>query len=94
MIKLNEYTIDKEKEFEIELSDDNNAFDVDSHKTEGYPRIPKITLYVVENDQYEKHINKFKFVKAGENIGTEGHWMQIGRIGDEFLFQNSSWEDN
>ena len=92
MVKLNKYTIDKAKEFHLTLGDDNNVIEVDIHKTEGYPRLEKMTLYIIEDDLDEKHINKFKFIKAGDNIGYEHRWMYICRVGDEFLFQKSSWE--
>ncbi len=92
MTILNKYTIDKAKEFELTLGDDNNVIEVDIHKTEGYPRLEKMTVYVIESEINDKHTNKFRFFKVGESHPMEDHWMYICRVGDEFLFQKSSWE--
>ena len=93
MTILNKYTIDKTKEFELTLGDDNNVIEIDVFHvdTSGF-NIAKMNIYVIEDDIEDKHVNKFRFFKVGEGHQIEDHWMYICRIGDEFLFQKSSWE--
>lgn len=87
MTILNKYTKKKTKTFTLRLTDDNGVIEVVKHEYGN-----RMDIYVCEDPDGEKHINKFKFVNAGETISRYENWFYICRVGDEFLFQKSSWE--
>jgi len=91
MTKLNEYevTLHGNKEFSIELGDDNGVVKVEIVET---VPLTKIALYVCEDIDSERHKNTFKLVSPGDIVSNDENWFYIDKIGDEFLFQKSSWE--
>ena len=92
-MKLNKYTIVYSEEFEIELADDNNVIKIDPvFLHANLKTIVKIYLYVIEGMNTDSHINKFKFVKVGEEISENEDWIYIDSIGDSFLFQRRNGE--
>ncbi len=91
MTRLNEYevTLHGNKTFSIELGDDSGVV-----KAEIIETVPlmKIALYVCEDIDSERHRNVFKLVSPGNVVSDDENWFYVDKIGDEFLFQKSSWE--